>query len=284
MTRSRHCWSVDANRGGSFHAHVGHDGWNCKRSADRCAGLCASASRWRLAGRPQPVIAGAGSAGEAAVRAAGPGLIRRFSATGFPGLGRPQDGGEWPSRRWSLPAGRASTGNAFTGRKTASGEAFHHENLSAASNRFPLGTLVAVRRPFSASLRGGQDQRPDGPSQAVSSTCRGGGGRVSGMIDAGGHRCGNRSAAKTPAGARDALAPWPSCHRHACPPQKVCGRTALLTPSLPGARSRTTSGTEIGEWAACRPPSNAAVDLTSRRALDRGAKRREYSWQCVPAC
>jgi rare lipoprotein A len=59
--------------------------------------------------------------------------------------------GEWPEKP-SILAGRASFyGKRFTGRKTASGKAFHHENLSAASNRFPLGTLVAVRRPFSAS-------------------------------------------------------------------------------------------------------------------------------------
>lgn len=58
--------------------------------------------------------------------------------------------GEWPEMP-SIVAGRASFyGKRFTGRRTASGKTFHHENLSAASNRYPLGTVVAVRRPFSA--------------------------------------------------------------------------------------------------------------------------------------
>ena len=58
--------------------------------------------------------------------------------------------GGWPETSTVL-AGRASFyGKRFTGRTTASGKAFHHENISAASNRFPLGTMVAVRRPFSA--------------------------------------------------------------------------------------------------------------------------------------
>ena len=48
-------------------------------------------------------------------------------------------------------AGRASFyGKGFNGRKTASGKTFHHATVSAASNRFPLGTVVAVRRPLSA--------------------------------------------------------------------------------------------------------------------------------------
>lgn len=58
--------------------------------------------------------------------------------------------GEWPETPPVL-AGRASFyGKRFTGRKTASGKSFHHEKISAASNRFPLGTVVAVRRPYSA--------------------------------------------------------------------------------------------------------------------------------------
>ncbi|HMV07231.1 MAG TPA: septal ring lytic transglycosylase RlpA family protein [Accumulibacter sp.] len=58
--------------------------------------------------------------------------------------------GQWPSTP-PIVSGRASFyGASFTGRKTASGEPFHHESISAASNRFPLGTLVAVRRQTSA--------------------------------------------------------------------------------------------------------------------------------------
>lgn len=38
----------------------------------------------------------------------------------------------------------------FGGRRTASGERFEHHTISAASNRFPIGTLVAVRRVLSA--------------------------------------------------------------------------------------------------------------------------------------
>lgn len=48
-------------------------------------------------------------------------------------------------------SGRASFySSAFHGRKTASGEAYRHETISAASSRFPLGTTVAVRRVLSA--------------------------------------------------------------------------------------------------------------------------------------
>ncbi|WP_291994361.1 septal ring lytic transglycosylase RlpA family protein [Candidatus Accumulibacter sp. ACC003] len=57
---------------------------------------------------------------------------------------------DWPDTP-TVVAGRASFyGKRFTGRKTASGKHFHHEDVSAASNRFPLGTMVAVRRPSSA--------------------------------------------------------------------------------------------------------------------------------------
>ncbi|WP_291988952.1 septal ring lytic transglycosylase RlpA family protein [Candidatus Accumulibacter sp. ACC007] len=57
--------------------------------------------------------------------------------------------GEWPEIP-PIMAGRASFyGKRFSGRKTASGKSFQHEKLSAASNRFPLGTMVAVRRPLS---------------------------------------------------------------------------------------------------------------------------------------
>ena len=38
-------------------------------------------------------------------------------------------------------------GNKFHGRKTASGEVFDKTQFSAASNRFPLGSRVAVLRP-----------------------------------------------------------------------------------------------------------------------------------------
>jgi rare lipoprotein A len=64
-----------------------------------------------------------------------------------PVLGSP---GEWPDTSPIL-SGRASFyGTAFSGRKTASGEHFDHQTISAASNRFPLGALVAVRRVLSA--------------------------------------------------------------------------------------------------------------------------------------
>lgn len=64
-----------------------------------------------------------------------------------PLLGPPQRLPERPQ----IVSGRASFyGHGFTGRMTASGERFHHATISAASNRFPLGTLVAVRRVLSA--------------------------------------------------------------------------------------------------------------------------------------
>ena len=57
---------------------------------------------------------------------------------------------DWPSAP-PIISGRASFyGERFSGRKTASGEKFDHQTISAASNRFPLGTLVAVRRALSA--------------------------------------------------------------------------------------------------------------------------------------
>lgn len=37
-------------------------------------------------------------------------------------------------------------GRGFHGRKTATGEIFDSQNFTAASNHFPLGTMVAVRR------------------------------------------------------------------------------------------------------------------------------------------
>jgi len=50
-----------------------------------------------------------------------------------------------------IVAGRASFySTAFHGRRTASGETYQHQVISAASNRFPIGTLVAVRRVPSA--------------------------------------------------------------------------------------------------------------------------------------
>lgn len=57
---------------------------------------------------------------------------------------------DWPDSP-PVISGRASFyGERFAGRKTASGEQFDHRLISAASNRFPLGTVVAVRRVFSA--------------------------------------------------------------------------------------------------------------------------------------
>ncbi|MEF8729962.1 MAG: septal ring lytic transglycosylase RlpA family protein [Accumulibacter sp.] len=48
-------------------------------------------------------------------------------------------------------SGRASFySTSFHGRRTASGETYEHHVISAASNRFPMGTLVAVRRVPSA--------------------------------------------------------------------------------------------------------------------------------------
>ena len=50
-----------------------------------------------------------------------------------------------------IVSGRASFySTAFHGRRTASGETYQHHVISAASNRFPLGALVAVRRVPSA--------------------------------------------------------------------------------------------------------------------------------------
>ena len=47
-----------------------------------------------------------------------------------------------------IHAGRASYyADAFHGRKTATGEVFDMNQISAASNKFPLGTWLAVRRP-----------------------------------------------------------------------------------------------------------------------------------------
>jgi len=58
--------------------------------------------------------------------------------------------GEWPDTP-PIISGKASFyGAAFAGRRTASGDNFHHQTISGASNRFPLGTLVAVRRVLSA--------------------------------------------------------------------------------------------------------------------------------------
>ncbi|HNH24642.1 MAG TPA: septal ring lytic transglycosylase RlpA family protein [Accumulibacter sp.] len=57
---------------------------------------------------------------------------------------------DWPNSP-PVISGRASFyGERFAGRKTASGERFDHQLISAASNRFPLGTVVAVRRVLSA--------------------------------------------------------------------------------------------------------------------------------------
>lgn len=61
-----------------------------------------------------------------------------------------------PTRDDTAPATMTSKGlrgNAtfysprFQGRKTASGDIFNHKLFTAASNLFPLGTLVAVKRP-----------------------------------------------------------------------------------------------------------------------------------------
>ncbi len=78
-------------------------------------------------------------------------LAAAFSGFAFgessPSLGTP---GEWPDTP-PIISGKASFyGAAFGGRKTASGERFDHETISAASNRFPMGALVAVRRVLSA--------------------------------------------------------------------------------------------------------------------------------------
>jgi rare lipoprotein A (peptidoglycan hydrolase) len=50
--------------------------------------------------------------------------------------------------RKGLGEGLASYyGGKFNGRKTASGEVFDKTQFTAASNRFPLGSMLAVRRP-----------------------------------------------------------------------------------------------------------------------------------------
>ncbi len=68
-------------------------------------------------------------------------------AESFPSLGTPSPLSEKPQ----IVSGRASFySKAFHGRKTASGERYAHDVISAASNRFPMGTLVAVRRVSSA--------------------------------------------------------------------------------------------------------------------------------------
>jgi len=74
-------------------------------------------------------------------------LSGQAAAETLPSLGRP---GVLPETSPVL-SGRASFyGAAFGGRKTASGDSYEHHIISAASNRFPLGTLVAVRRVPSA--------------------------------------------------------------------------------------------------------------------------------------
>lgn len=80
-------------------------------------------------------------------------LLLGFASLG-PALGRsaPSLGvpGDWPDTPVII-SGRASFyGHAFSGRRTASGEHFDHQTISAASNRFPLGSVVAVRRVLSA--------------------------------------------------------------------------------------------------------------------------------------
>ena len=61
-----------------------------------------------------------------------------------------------PSREATTPTTISSQGlrgkasfysPRFQGRKTASGDIFNHKLFTAASNLFPLGTLVAVKRP-----------------------------------------------------------------------------------------------------------------------------------------
>ena len=65
----------------------------------------------------------------------------------FPSLGTPRALPEAPL----IVAGRASFySSSFSGRRTASGEHYRHDTISAASSRFPLGTTVAVRRVLSA--------------------------------------------------------------------------------------------------------------------------------------
>lgn len=68
-------------------------------------------------------------------------------AESFPSLGTPSPLPKKPQ----IVSGKASFySKAFHGRKTASGERYNHDVISAASNRFPMGTLVAVRRVSSA--------------------------------------------------------------------------------------------------------------------------------------
>jgi hypothetical protein len=75
-------------------------------------------------------------------------LISRFAfGDSFPSLGSRSLLPELPP----VVSGKASFyATSFSGRRTASGERFHHQIISAASNRFALGTLVAVRRILSA--------------------------------------------------------------------------------------------------------------------------------------
>lgn len=64
-----------------------------------------------------------------------------------PSLGTAHQRSEAPP----IISGRASFySSAFSGRKTASGEHYQHHLISAASSRFALGTIVAVRRVLSA--------------------------------------------------------------------------------------------------------------------------------------
>ena len=58
--------------------------------------------------------------------------------------------GEWSERPLVLSGKASFYGKAFGGHRTASGESYDHQTISAASNRFPLGSLVAVRRVLSA--------------------------------------------------------------------------------------------------------------------------------------
>ena len=75
-------------------------------------------------------------------------LISGFAiGESFPSLGTHSSLPEMPQ----IVSGRASFySKAFHGRKTASGERYAHDVISAASNRFPMGSLVAVRRVTSA--------------------------------------------------------------------------------------------------------------------------------------
>jgi rare lipoprotein A len=75
-------------------------------------------------------------------------LISGFAiGESFPSLGTHSSLPEMPQ----IVSGRASFySKAFHGRKTASGERYAHDVISAASNRFPMGSLVAVRRVLSA--------------------------------------------------------------------------------------------------------------------------------------